>query len=140
MQRIYSFVIFLGFTYAIVQPLICMLPLRYFIPFFICCPLAIFALSFFVLSFSVYKYLCMYVYLPRWESGGAYYIKIFSWVIVAMVIYQLTVLGLCASHRMNSKFTKKQGNQDLLINRFAIFVLFLFSPQCSSPIFQEYLV
>jgi hypothetical protein len=36
----------------------------------------------------------MYVYLPNFESGGVYFPKVFSWTIVAMFIFQLTIAGI----------------------------------------------
>ena len=85
-------IVLLGFTYSVVSPII-----------------SIFIVVYFSLNFLVFKYQachtsshvtpshlvqCMYVYLPNFESGGVYFPKVFSWTVVAMFIFQLTIAGI----------------------------------------------
>ena len=36
----------------------------------------------------------MYVILPNFESGGKYFSQLFSWTMVAMLLFQLTIIGI----------------------------------------------
>lgn len=42
----------------------------------------------------IHCFKCIYVYLPTFESGALYWPKLFSWTVVAMFLYQITVLGI----------------------------------------------
>jgi len=58
-----------------------------------------FGLAYFLLAFITTKYNLMYVYEARWESGGKLWPSIFNKMMVALVIYLLTLIGVFGLYR-----------------------------------------
>eukprot|EP00042_Codosiga_hollandica_P056903 m.832104 g.832104 ORF g.832104 m.832104 type:complete len:786 (+) comp59457_c0_seq5:31-2388(+) len=70
-------VLIAGFVYAIVAPVI-----------------TIFCLAFFGLAHFIFKYQCMYVYAPPFESGGSYISTLLGWTVSCLFLAQLTIVGV----------------------------------------------
>ena len=69
----------IGITYSIISPVV--LP---------------FVLLYFGFGYVVDVHQCLHVYEPKLESGGRYWSAVFTRIIAAMIVAQLTVIGLFA--------------------------------------------
>ncbi|CAM9540737.1 unnamed protein product, partial [Choristocarpus tenellus] len=48
---------------------------------------------FFAAAHIVYKYQMLYVYIPKYESGGVLWLSVYPRVLVGLAVAQLTVMG-----------------------------------------------
>ncbi|CAM9652095.1 unnamed protein product [Discosporangium mesarthrocarpum] len=48
---------------------------------------------FFMVAYLVYKYQVLYVYMPQYESGGVFWLRVYHRVLVGLGAAQLTVIG-----------------------------------------------
>ena len=53
-----------------------------------------FSLIFFVFGWGVVRYMSMYVWEPKYESGGIMWLNIVDAVIYGLIMYQCTFIGL----------------------------------------------